>query len=193
MVNIFQAIYNLFYGAKDKQIADLQAQNTSLTNEVNALKANEGTIPQNLAYEGVITKDVPQTMGTVTYSEEIALIQQAFPNCGVTITDDYLQLTSVAEAQKFVTESSIQFRKYIAEKYNCNNFSASLYGYWNDALQSFAFGMARSSNHQYNIFIDNNKQVWIVEPQNATFYTIEQAKQISSSGGLNYNCTEVWM
>jgi hypothetical protein len=165
-------LYNLIYGEKDKEIQRLKDEILSLQ---------------------VVTFDIPESFGIITWQEEIKLLGEAF-KCPINITDNFLQVTSVEEAKKFTVESKIQYRKWTTESYDCDNFSASLYGYWSDSLKSFAIGMARSSNHQFNIMIDKDKKIWIIEPQNNKFMTIEEAQSKSSPDGLKYlPITMIWM
>lgn len=163
----------------NSKIENLKKENELLNESVNTLLNSEK-----------ITS--PKSFGTITWQQELAVLKDF--NCPINITDEYLHLTSVEEAQKFVKESKIQYKKWTKEDYDCDNFSASLYGYWSDSLKSFAFGMARSAGHQFNIMIDKDRNVWIVEPQTAKFMTIEEAKKKSSPDGLNYfPITYIWM
>ena len=68
----------------------------------------------------------------------------------------------------------------------CDNFSFAMQGYWHQGLYSFAFGIMWSGTHAFNFLIDDKKRLWIVEPQNNSFYTVEQAKKISTPDGLSY-------
>lgn len=168
---IIKNLYNYYYkddiAAINKEISDLKDKILSLQT------------PKNL--------DVPKSYGVITWQEELKIL--GVFNCGINLTDDYLQATTVDEAKRFVEESKIQYNAWVSEDYDCDNFSASLYGYWSDSLKSFAFGMARSSNHQFNIMIDKDKNIWIVEPQTAEFMTIEQSKTKS----LDYKPVLIWM
>lgn len=183
---MFSWIYNLIYSSKDTEIANLQNKLSESELKIKALEEGlalyvQGTNPES-----------PKSYGVITYQEEIKLLSQF--NCPINITDQFLQLTSVEEAKIYVESAKLQYRKWIKEDYDCDNFSASLFGYWSDSLKSFAFGMARSSSHQFNIFIDKDKKVWIVEPQTAKFMTPEEAQKASSPDGLNYlPLRYIWM
>jgi hypothetical protein len=136
--------------------------------------------------------DVPQSFGTITAREEIELLSTVCTS--INITDDVLRITSIEEAQRYVERSMVQYKSWVAQDYDCDNFSASLYGYWSDSLESFAFGMARSKGHQFNIMIDKDKKIWIIEPQTARIMTVEEARKASTPDGLNYfPITYIWM
>jgi hypothetical protein len=74
-------------------------------------------------------------------------------------------LTTKDEAMKFSEETANQYRNYVAESVDCDNFSFALMGYWSENLKSFAFGIALSQTHAFNIMIDNVGVIWIIEPQ----------------------------
>lgn len=136
--------------------------------------------------------DVPQSFGTIAAREEIELLSTVCTS--INITDDVLRITSIEEAQRYVERSMVQYKSWVAQDYDCDNFSASLYGYWSDSLESFAFGMARSKGHQFNIMIDKDKKIWIIEPQTARIMTVEEARKASTPDGLNYfPITYIWM
>ena len=170
-------LYNLIYGQKDREIESLRLENNLLNEKLKKY---------------IYKINIPKVYGKITSQEEVKLLMDLF-RCPINITDDYLLLTSKEEAEQFIKDSKIQYKKWVKEDYDCDNFSASLYGYWSDSLKSFAFGMARSSNHQFNIFIDKDKKVWIVEPQNGKFYTPEEALKATSPDGLNYKITYIWL
>ena len=64
---------------------------------------------------------------------------------------------------------------YIAEAHDCDNFSFAAMGYFSQGLYSFAFGIMWSGVHAFNFMFDENKELWIFEPQSNTFMTVEDA------------------
>ena len=126
----------------------------------------------------------PLKLGTMKYDEVIRLLNTLTSKNY--ISDTEYSLTSREEAEKIVKQSQTESRKWTKENHDCDNFSFALQGYWSKGLYSFPFGIAWSNNHAFNIFIDNTKQIWIVEPQNSKFYTIEQAKEASVPNGISY-------
>ena len=128
-----------------------------------------------------IEEKEPTKLGEIKYNEVIQVLNQLTPTNYV--SDNKFSTTSKDEAYVYVKQSEVDTRKWIEENHDCDNFSFALQGYWSKGLYSFPFGIAWSSNHAFNVFIDNDKNIWIVEPQNSNFYTIEEAKKIT---GLSY-------
>jgi len=140
-----------------KQIADMDTYADKLEAQI---KASETTIE-------------PAKLGTITLKEVWDLL---VPIAVPYISDEIFSTTSKEEASKFSEETAVQFRTWVAENHDCDNFSFALQGYWSKGLYSFPFGIAWSSSHAFNIFIDNLKQIWIVEPQTNKWLTLEEAK-----------------
>jgi hypothetical protein len=90
-------------------------------------------------------------------------------------SDSKFDLTSVDQA-KLYTTGNLQ-PQYTAEGHDCDNFSFALMGYWSAGLESFAFGIAWSSMHAFNIMLDDQKKLWIVEPQTNNFIAVDEAKK----------------
>ena len=122
----------------------------------------------------------PKVLGTISNTELRALLS---PYCDdVQLSDRVYGLTSVEEAKEYSETTKVAIRKWISEKYDCDEFSFALMGYWNLDLFQFSFGIAWSNFHAFNIFVDNNKNIFVVEPQTNKFIPIEKAK----TNGLYY-------
>ena len=119
----------------------------------------------------------PKTMGFIDYNGVNQLFKPITQN--LFISDLRFRLTSKEEAEKFTNATKLKFRRWIREDFDCDNFSFALLGYWSESLESFAFGIAWSRTHAFNIMIDKDKKIWIVEPQTNRYYTIQEAKKYS--------------
>ena len=118
--------------------------------------------------------DEAKCFGTISISEMAALLR---PHCNdLRLSDGVYGLTSKDEAQRFCEKTKVSIKQYQSNVYDCDEFSFALMGYWNLDLMSFAFGIAWSKNHAFNIMIDNDHQIWCVEPQNNNFIKIEDLK-----------------
>ena len=117
----------------------------------------------------------PIALGTITYKSLWDLILK---EVGITpyLSDEYYSLTDIKQASEFSDESHIQYQKWIKEAYDCDEFSFASMGYWNQGLKQFAYGIAWSQSHAFNIFIDNENKIWIVEPQSNKYISLEEAK-----------------
>ena len=94
------------------------------------------------------------------------------------------------DAKVYVEASGVQYRKWIEENHDCDNFSLALLGYWSEGLYSFAFGYARSKTHAFNVMINEKTELWICEPQDNKWYQYDFFLKINSE---QYKITEVLM
>jgi len=132
------------------------------------------------------TKDIvitePKSYGKISISDTRQVLMQVCNSQNIFLSDNSFSLTTMDEAKKFSEETKIAYKKWTSEDHDCDNFSYALQGYWSQGLVSFAYGIAWSKNdsgswiHAFNIMIDNNKQVWIIEPQQNKYMTIEESK-----------------
>jgi len=126
-------------------------------------------------YEYWFTELEPKNYGFIGYNEVNYLLKPLTQN--LFISDLYFKTTSKEEAKKFSETTRLIYREWKREKFDCDNFSFALMGYWNESLGNFAFGIAWSKSHAFNIMIDHKKQIWIVEPQTNRFYKLENIKK----------------
>lgn len=99
----------------------------------------------------------------------------------ISYSDKKSNTCPVNEMRRFILELGLHKRKYTYDDWDCENFALATLG----EIQkrgSFYFGLVRGGadgkqDHLFNIFIDEEKQVWIVEPQTATFYTLDSIKK----------------
>jgi hypothetical protein len=162
-------------------LVDVSSSNVKLTD---CTAARQALIAENEALKSQINLVEAVSFGTITLNDAWNLLQSITSQ--VYLSDDYFQLTSVAEASKFSRATKVRYRQWIAEDHDCDNFSFALMGYWSDELKSFAFGIAWSDNHAFNIMIDSNKKIWIIEPQTNEFLTLAQAQARTTPNGLHY-------
>ena len=106
----------------------------------------------------------------------------------VNLSDLNYGLTTVEEAKRFTKSTKVSVKEWKEESYDCDEFSFALMGYWNLGLYQYAFGIAWTKLHAFNIMVDNKKQIWIVEPQTNMFYKIEDKKR-----DVNYYPMEIIM
>jgi hypothetical protein len=156
-------IYDLIYSKKDKEILDLNNTINLLNNNITELKK-----AQNLVE--------PKSYGTISITELRQLLTKAFPSAQIYLSDQVYGLTTKAESMKFSIETKVQYDTWISEQRDCDEFSFALMGYWNRGLEQFAFGICWSMTHAFNIFISKDKEIFVVEPQNNRYYTIDEIK-----------------
>ncbi|MCK4521154.1 MAG: hypothetical protein KAU20_01180 [Nanoarchaeota archaeon] len=119
--------------------------------------------------------DEPDLFDAISHLDLSALLR---PHCDkVYFSDRVYGLTSKEQARDFSISTKVQCKEWIKEQHDCDEFSFALMGYWNVGLKQFAFGIAWSDSHAFNIMVDYKKQIWIVEPQTNKFIKIEDAKE----------------
>jgi len=116
----------------------------------------------------------PKVYGTITFKELWDLLRPL--TSALFLSDETYSLTTKEEAEKFSKETKVQYNKWLKEQFDCDEFSFASMGYWNEGLKQFAYGIAWSKTHAFNIMIDNKKQIWIVEPQNNIYFKLEDIK-----------------
>ena len=124
--------------------------------------------------DSIINLEDPKVLGTINNTELRALLRTK-TSVPLYISDRIFSLTSVEEATKYNKETKVQYNNWLSEKFDCDEFANALYGFWNLDKNQYAFGIAWSNTHAFNIMIDENKQIWIIEPQSNTFIPIENA------------------
>lgn len=157
--NFIKGEYERIFGKVD--IQPYLDKISSLEAEIKALKGK---------------RNAPRHTGNITYDEINKILAPITEN--LFLSDSVFKLTSKEEAERFTEETKLKYEKYEEEKFDCDNFSFALMGYWSQALESFAFGIAWSKNHAFNILIDDKKQIWIVEPQTNEYYKFGDIKKL---------------
>jgi hypothetical protein len=116
----------------------------------------------------------PTSLGTIQLKDIYPILLNICPN--VYISDEYFNLASQEEASKFSEETHVRYMEYITSGRDCENFSWALLGYWSQGLQSFAFGFCWTAKHAFNIMLDNNRELWVCEPQTNKWTKMEELK-----------------
>lgn len=168
MTNPFSTLYKWFTGLIVQENEELLEKIKGKDEEISRLNVVIGKLK--------IRKDLsfPNSYGQITLNDSYSLLTGICND--VYISDMFFDLTTKDEASKFSEETAVQYRTWIAENHDCDNFSFALNGYWSDGLKSFAFGIAWSNNHAFNVMIDKDKEIWIVEPQSNKWLSSEEAK-----------------
>ena len=162
--------YEHYFGNDlNNEIRDMFYQIEELKEQVRVLK--------NLVNQDESALIQPDKLAEISIFELRMLL---YPYCkNLHLSDKTYSLTSVEKAKKFSEETKVFTRKWIREQHDCDEFSSALNGYWNDGLKQFAFGIAWSKPHAFNIMVDDKRQIWIVEPMTNKFTKIEDMKDNS--------------
>lgn len=90
----------------------------------------------------------------------------------------------------FLVQSGIPKEQYKNEVHDCDDFAREFWTLANNdsdttAQYNYTIAYARSSNHAFNLLLDESNQIWIIEPQSGLAYTLEQVKTNPHMGNPN--------
>lgn len=113
----------------------------------------------------------PKNIEELDHTELYSLLYSEFPEADIYISDRKYKTTSFNEYVRFLQYDQTDKNRYISEYFDCDNFSFLLMGNTNkQGWSSLAFGIlwvhTPKGGHAVNLFIDNNRDIWIIEPQN---------------------------
>jgi hypothetical protein len=110
-------------------------------------------------------------------SEVYTILRAEFPDAQILLSDNLYKITSIDDLLLYLKSDITDIYKYISEYYDCDDFSYSLMGQLsNPQWGSTAFGIlwtdVPDGAHAVNCFIDKNRDVWIIEPQNDKIFRL---------------------
>lgn len=81
----------------------------------------------------------------------------------------------------FLGYNFAELREYAKDTYDCDNFSAVLYGQMSYILSGFAVGIVhvktRTGAHALNFFIDKYRRWYYIEPQTGKMFSFYSGTQ----------------
>ena len=162
-----------------KQIARLilKKELESLSNQIKILR---GTI-QSLKSQDKVKP--PMFKGKLSNIDIYGYLNGLAPI--IQLSDKIYSTTSLQEAKIYQIKSHVHLKDYKTGSRDCDEYSFESMGFWNKDDLQFAYGIAWSKNHAFNLFIDNLGKVYIVEPQSAKFIPINEINE-NSPDGANY-------
>lgn len=112
----------------------------------------------------------PNYLEDISNSEVLTILKAEFPEAVILLTDDQYKTTSKDELLRFLREDATDKYSYVPEFYDCDNFSFRLIGQisnpsWGMIPFGFTFINGGGVNHALNCFIDIERELWLVEPQ----------------------------
>ena len=113
---------------------------------------------------------IPQQLEELNINEVNTILRAEFPSAKIYISDNKYKTTTIEELRGYLRYDLTNKNIYIPEYYDCDNFSYTLMGSLSNPIWGcLAFGIlwttTDNGNHAVNIFIDNERNIWIVEPQ----------------------------
>ena len=119
----------------------------------------------------------PKTLDPIDASEILTILRAELgESCRIYLSDFNYKTTTKSELRRFLNSDETDLYTYQSEYFDCDNFSYRLMG--NLSIPNWAalpfgilwVGLPNGGGHALNIFIDKNREVWIVEPQNDRVY-----------------------
>jgi hypothetical protein len=101
----------------------------------------------------------------------------AFPKANIYLSDSFYKTTTKEELMRFLKDDVTNEYRYISEYHDCDSFSFQLMGSihcieWGALPFGIMWTSTPNGGHAVNCFIDDKKEVWIVEPQNDQIYKL---------------------
>jgi hypothetical protein len=117
----------------------------------------------------------PKSVGKISGDEVFNIIKaSAGLTSNIYISDATFDVSTIEDCKAY--SATFKHQPYLAEGHDCDNFSFAEMGYYSQGLWSLPFGIFWSSTHAFNFFIDDQKRLWIVEPQTNEYMTVATAK-----------------
>jgi len=87
-----------------------------------------------------------------------------------TLDYEYALLTK-KQVEEFLKSDWTNWKIYRKEKFDCDDFAIVLWGKFHEKFGNCSVGFACSNEHAFNIFIDDKKKLWLIEPQTDKIFT----------------------
>ena len=104
----------------------------------------------------------------------LRILQKTFPVATIRIPDMNLSAPTQAEFEAWLQEDNVSTRTYHPEWFDCDDFARAIrckmfkigQNYKTTLTAAYCEGYALGGYHAYNLLIDNEDWVYIIEPQN---------------------------
>jgi len=110
----------------------------------------------------------PYSSGEIRGSK-IKSILKELGTKNIFISDSKYKKISKNVVKEFLSNDMTDLRKYVPEKYDCDNYSFSLMGKASYLLSGYAIGIVwadtPNGKHALNFYIDKYEAFWFIEPQ----------------------------
>ena len=108
----------------------------------------------------------PRSTARINLAELQPLLQKAAPGAEIIMADNWKYLCHDDDIALFLAQDETNKMGYVVDKRDCDDFSYRLMGQfsipkWSD----LAFGICWTDVHALNVFIDEVRRLWFIEPQ----------------------------
>ena len=118
----------------------------------------------------------PDIVGEIDYTELYTILKAEFDNCPVLLPDKHYQLATKESFEKFLEVDDTDKYLYTGDLgFDCDNYSEILTGRTSiPKWGTIPIGTVWLTKpaHAINVFVDENKEVWLIEPQNDNMYKL---------------------
>ena len=107
------------------------------------------------------------TYEVISFTDMHSLIREKLGNRGhIYLSDGEFALFPKREIKRFLEWSKTDELKYVKTFFDCEQFSDVVHGEMSlPGWARAAFGIAWSVKHAFNVFVDADKELWVIEPQ----------------------------
>lgn len=121
----------------------------------------------------------PVNQGNISGSKIFDMLQDENIRFNVLVDASYKTI-SIEDMKKFLKYNFAKSKKYAAEKYDCDNFAAVLYGQTSYFLGNTAVGMIHvkvpNGAHALNMMIVGDR-LYYIEPQNNEIFSFDEGER----------------
>ncbi len=123
---------------------------------------------------------LPRPLGLedITSAEIADVLKQNCYKANIYLSDSIYSTTSIDELIRFLKADDTNEYRYVSEYYDCDDFSFRLMGQVHSVeWGALPFGIVwltkeNNVNHAVNIFIDDEHEIWLIEPQNDNIFEL---------------------
>jgi len=111
--------------------------------------------------------EAPDSNIEISNIELYGIIKARFPDMpDIFLSDQNFLLCNDDDITSFLTQDVTNKYKYVTEAYDCDNFSYHLMGQFSiPGWARLAFGIIWTDKHALNCFVNEDKELYLVEPQ----------------------------
>ena len=129
----------------------------------------------------LFSKEQPQIISYVELNNIIPYIKNQsgkiiLNNPNLKALDSEFALLTKKQVVEFLKSDWTNWRIYRKEKFDCDDFAIILWGKFHEKFGNCSVGFACSNVHAFNLFIDENRKLWIIEPQTDKIFTTNDNK-----------------
>ena len=117
----------------------------------------------------------PNFLEDISGSEVLTILKAEFPDATIIVSDLEYRTTTKEELKRFLKEDLTDKNRWVKEFYDCENFAFQLMGNisspnWGTLSFGILLGKKNGNDHTINCFVDNDREVYLIEPQSDEIY-----------------------